>query len=323
VRDWSPEERELVTRSWRSSTLETYKTPIQRWISWCRENKVDPGNPQGQDLGRFLANLFITKGLAYSTILVHKSAIATFCSGKSTLSLTSDFLVRQVLKAISLARPKEIRSEIWDAQLLLNWLNTRTQNLSFFEVSRRTAALLLLASGRRIHDLTLLRISRNFLTNLGDEIILWPAFGSKTDRAHFRQSGWKLSRHPNIWLCPVTWIRVLLKRSEERRAERNLDDLFITVTGPIKAASRTTIAGWVRSVLKEAGIHSSPGSVRAAVASRGWLDDLPVQDILDRGNWKCVETFRRHYCRQISSASQSTTNFLVSNFKPIQYQREH
>lgn len=185
------------------------------------------------------------------------------------------------MKAISLTRPKEIRLEIWDAQLLLNWLNTRTQNLSFFEVSRRTAALLLLA-GRRIHDLTLLRISRNFLTNLGDEIILWLAFGSKTDRAHFRQSGWKLSRHPNIWLCPVR-IRVLLKRSEERRAERNLDDLFITVTGPIKAASRTTIAGWVRSVLKEAGIHSSLGSVRAAVASRGWLNDLPVQTYWTEG----------------------------------------
>ncbi|KMQ87296.1 reverse transcriptase-7 [Lasius niger] len=89
---------------------------------------------------------------------------------------------RQVLKAISLEKPKETRAEIWDVQRLLDWLSTGTQNLSFFEVSRRTA-LLLLVSGRRIQDLTLLKISKNFLTNLGDTIILWPVFGSKTDRA--------------------------------------------------------------------------------------------------------------------------------------------
>ncbi|XP_072751200.1 uncharacterized protein [Anoplolepis gracilipes] len=172
---------------------------FKRWINWCRENNVDPENPRTWDLTRFLANLFITKRLAYSTILVYKSAITTFCSGNSTSALSLDFLVRQVLKVISL----EMRTEIWDAQLLLNWLSIRTQNLSFFEISRRTTALLLFASERRIHDLTLLRISKNFLTNLGDEIILWPAFGLKTDREHFRQSGWKLSKHPNIWLCPI------------------------------------------------------------------------------------------------------------------------
>lgn len=189
VQDWSSEEKMLVTRSWRLSTLGTYKAPIQRWIDWCRDNGIDPGNPQGRDLGRFLANLFITKKFAYSTILVHKSAVTTFCSGKSILPLSSDFLVRQVLKAISLEKPKETRAEIWDVQRLLDWLSTGTQNLSFFEVSRRTATLLLLVSGRRIQDLTLLKISKNFLTNLGDTIILWPVFGSKTDRGHFRQSG--------------------------------------------------------------------------------------------------------------------------------------
>jgi len=60
VQDWSSEEKMLVTRSWRLSTLGIYKAPIQRWIDWCKDNNIDPGNPQGKDLGRFLANLFVT-----------------------------------------------------------------------------------------------------------------------------------------------------------------------------------------------------------------------------------------------------------------------
>lgn len=154
-------------------------------------------------------------------LVAPKSAVITFCAGMTSTNLSSDFLLRQVLRAISIAKPTESRPVIWDTQILLDWLSKPSSNLSFFEVSRRTAALLLLASGRRIHDLTLLKTSKKFLTNSGDEIILWPTFGSKTDRSNFRQSGWKLSRHVNTWLCPITWIRLLLKESEKEKNRKN------------------------------------------------------------------------------------------------------
>ncbi|CAG5102904.1 Protein of unknown function [Cotesia congregata] len=314
TKDWSSQEKDLVRESWRASTLLTYKTPIKKWLAWCREKGMDPVAPRGVDLARFLSHLFIDEKIAYSTILVHKSAITTFCAKRD---LSSDFLVKQVLKAISVAKPKETRSSIWDAQILLDWLKLDLPNLSFFEVSRRTATILLLASGRRVHDLTLLKISKESLDNLGNEIILWPSFGSKTDRAEFRQSGWRLSKHENIRICPVTWVRALIKLSEKRRSSQNLEELFITVTGPVKPASRTIIAGWIRSVLKEANIDASPGSVRAAVAFRGWLDNLPIQEILERGNWRSLETFRNHYCKQIERQGQGSQGLLFNNFNPI------
>lgn len=87
----------------------------------------------------------------------------------------------------------------------------------------------------------------------------------------------------------------MLKLSERKRADQNLVSLFITVTGPVKAASQTIITGWIRSLLKEANIDASPGSIRVTVASRGWLDDSPVQEILDRGDWRCAESPRHHY----------------------------
>lgn len=316
VRNWSEQERDLVKGSWRKSTLGTYKAPIERWINWCQDKGVNPKEPKGEELARFLANLHIGANLAYSTILVHKSAIL-ICASRGAENLSSDFLVRQVLKSVSVARPKESHAQIWDAQILFDWLLRKTDNFSFFEVSRRVATILLLASGRRIHDLTLLKISKNLLVNRGEEIVFWPAFESKTDRATFRQSGWKLTKHPIIWVCPIVWIRVLLKKSEERRIGRGLDELFITVTGQVKPASRTIISGWIRSVLKEAGIDASPGSVRAAVASKGWLENLPVQEILDIGNWRCAETFRNHYCKELRMEKQGSQKLLFNNFNPV------
>ncbi|XP_044578964.1 uncharacterized protein LOC123261437 [Cotesia glomerata] len=316
TKDWKPQERDLIKSSWRTSTLSTYRAPLNRWITWCQKNNLDPGSPRGSDLAKFLASLHLEEGLAYSTILVHKSAIATFCSGGQSMDLSADFLVRQALKAISTARPRKIKASVWDTGLLFKWLTAEIPGLTLFEVARRTATILLLASGRHIHDLTLLRISKEHVTNLGKEIILWPAFRPKTDRASFRKSGWRLSKNSNIRICPVTWTRTWIELSEKRREGSNLEELFITLTGPVRAASQTVISGWIRSVLKDAGIDASPGSIRAAVAFRGWIDDMPVQEILDRGNWKCSETFARHYCRQVTREEEAPAISLASNFKP-------
>ncbi|KAH9628804.1 hypothetical protein HF086_004964, partial [Spodoptera exigua] len=87
---------------------------------------------------------------------------------------------------------------------------------------------------------------------------------------------------------------MLVKISEARRSlDRQVRSLFVSITGVLRPASKTMIAGWVRSAFKLAKIDASPGSIRSAVASRRWLDNRPVQEILDRGNWKCLETFSK------------------------------
>ncbi|CAH0731537.1 unnamed protein product, partial [Brenthis ino] len=107
-------------------------------------------------------------------------------------------------QAIGVAKPKSVRSCVsWDPNVVLEWLSANSPKDTLFEISRRTATVLLLASGRRVHDITLLRISRdNYLDN-GQNIYLIPAFGSKTDRHDCRQSAWKLSKHPDKNICPI------------------------------------------------------------------------------------------------------------------------
>lgn len=304
---WSNAQKDLLKSSWRPSTLNTYKPAWNRWTRWAQTNGVEITNPSGGDLARYLADLFNIEGLSYSTILVHKSVISTFCNPESANSLSSHFLVKQVLKAISLKKPKEPKPPIWDINLVANHLTKRRPDCNLYDTARHTATLLLLCSGRRVHDLTLLQCDPNHLITVSeDEIIFWPSFGSKTDTFSHRQSGWRLIRNKICRaLDPIFWVNRLISLSSERRLLTKCNKLFIRITGPAEAASRTVIGGWVKSVLKDAGISATPGSVRAAVASKNWTENFQIDEILARGNWRSSNTFKKYYRREVLTHTPS------------------
>jgi hypothetical protein len=105
--------------------------------------------------------------------------------------------------------------------------------------------------------------------------------------------------------------------SEDRRKDNpNIRSLFISTLGVVRPASRTIIGGWVKTVLKEAGIDASAGSTRSAVASLGWLENHPIEDILQRGNWKSENTFKRFYNKEIISSKDSSES-VMGLFKAI------
>lgn len=221
----------------------------------------------------------------------------------------SNFIIKHTLKAIGVAKPNEVRPSItWDPRIVLNWLSLNAPKDTLFDLARRTATVLLLASGRRVHDLTLLKISKDHFLDDGDNIYLIPAFGSKTDTHYYRQSAWKLSKHDDKNICPVTLVRLFIEKTAIKRSQ-DLNNLFITVGNNTKAASRTVIGNWVRTVLRDSGIHASPGSCRSAVASLNWLDNQPIDDILSRGNWKSSNTFFNHYCREIELPRDNRNSF--------------
>lgn len=316
--NWTPEQKTLLSASWRESTLKTYKSAWKKWVSWTSENHVNAEEPTGSDLARYLTDLFQKDNLALSTIMVHKSAVATFCNPSDRDKLSSHLLVKQILKAISLAKSKPLKPPIWDVEVLIQHMTKSAIDSSkLFEVARHTAAILLLCSSRRVHDLTLLKINSKHCIISDDHIILWPAFGSKTDTSDYRQSGWRLLHNKNNkQLCPVHWIKHLIQVSQPRRELAKSDNLFITTVGVPKPASRTIIGGWLKKLLEEANIDATPGSFRSAVASKNWIENYQMDDILARGNWKSAKTFQKFYRREISAPSNNTSS-ISSLFTPI------
>lgn len=318
LKSWDTAQIDLLKSSWRPSTWKTYKVAWTRWKEWANKNKVNPISPEGSHLAQFLSDLFLKDNLSYNTILLHKSVISTLCKAELSGKLSEDVLVKHILKAISLKKPKAAKPPIWDINVLTTYLGDYSINdKNIFQVVRHTAALLVLCSGRRIHDLTLLSVDQDHCILHDDFIIFWPQFGSKTDCSEYRQSGWKLMSNPqNQNLNPLYWIQKTIAILNERRSKSGSANLFVTLRGSPSPASRTVIAGWIKSLMTQAGITATPGSVRSAVASSNWINNFPLDDILARGNWKSVKTFQNFYRREVL-VSRADRCSITDLFNPV------
>ncbi|KOB79429.1 putative reverse transcriptase-7 [Operophtera brumata] len=294
---------ELLQITWRPSTKKMYSGIWKKWHDWCLSHSFDHANPSSAQLAKYLAFLHLQQKLSYKTILVYKSAISTLvCSQAEKLS--NDPLVHRILKAISLAnvQAKPKTAHIWDPRVVIEWLTSNSPSVfSLLEVSRRTAIILLLASSRRVHDLTLLHIDADHFQDNGDNIIMHPVFGSKTDNYVHRQSSWKLKENQEKNVCPVRWLRKLIDVSSSRRHNSDLSELFISTLGKVRPASRTVIGGWIKTLLRDAGVEATPGSTRSASASLNWLENHKIEEIMEKGNWRVPNTFANFYSAEIIS----------------------
>lgn len=316
--NWSKEEKELLDSSWRPSTKRVYSSVWSKWQVWCLSKSIDHLNPTGSQLARYLAYLHLQQGLSYKTILVYKSTIATLTNPDAT-SLTDNPVVKRMLKAISIANARSSFKKpfVWDPRLVVEWLlGNKPTELTLYEVSRRTALILLLASSRRVHDLTLLHIDIDHYEDRKDHILLHPRFGSKTDSYLHRQSSWKFFEGHDKSICPVFWIKQLIEVSAQRRKNNNLSELFISACGKVRPASRTVLGGWVRSLLRAAGVAASAGSTRSAAASLNWLQQCSIDEVMAKGNWRSANTFARYYSAEIRS-QQNDYNNLAHTFDTL------
>ncbi|CAH0725475.1 unnamed protein product, partial [Brenthis ino] len=135
-----------------------------------------------------------------ASLLIQSDNLTALAYLRNEGGVKSDRLMKHTREA----NPPSSRVPIWDPQQVVSWLqNNVPQEVTYFEASRRCAVILLLVSGRRVHDLTLLRISPQHLEDNYTDMTLWPVFGSKTDTAEHQQSGWKLNVHEDQRICPL------------------------------------------------------------------------------------------------------------------------
>lgn len=320
ISEWSTREKELLSAAWRPSTISSYRKPWTRWINWARSIGIDAFSPSPQHLAKFLAHLYYDENLAPASIMLHKSVVTTMSNPDRSTDLASHPIVSKMIKAITSkasATSQECRT-IWNVSDLLDWMSTNPpRTSSFFEVSRHLSLLLLLSSGRRIHDLTLLHMDSSRLQYSEDSITFWPAFGSKTDSASFRQSGWQYSTcsSSDIWNV-AHWLKIFLSLRAERCGSIKISNLFISSFGQVRPASRAIIAGWVKTALKAVGIPFSPGSLRSAVNSSLARKNFSLDVIMARANWRSADTFLRHYYKPLDF-QQDSRRITSLSFKPI------
>ena len=90
------------------------------------------------------------------------------------------------------------------------------------------------------------------------------------------------------------------ERTANVRKEVKQQALFISSISPFNPLAKTTIANYIKQVLRKAGIDTgfTAHSTRAAGSSKA-KGGVSVEVILKRGNWSNSSTFERFYHKKV------------------------
>ena len=87
------------------------------------------------------------------------------------------------------------------------------------------------------------------------------------------------------------------------------NQLLLSHMKPFKEVQSSTIANWMKLVLKMAGIDTllyKAHSCRSASTSRANVLGISLKYILKRGNWSGASTWQRHYNKKIVNTRRSS-----------------
>ena len=102
-------------------------------------------------------------------------------------------------------------------------------------------------------------------------------------------------------LCPIACLRHYEKITGELRdTGMNTNPLFIAHCKPHKPVTSSTIARWLKEIMKEAGLDTSifkAHSCRGAAVSAAKDHGVAVADIMKTADWSREITFTRYYYR--------------------------
>ena len=115
----------------------------------------------------------------------------------------------------------------------------------------------------------------------------------------------------NPKLCVVTAIKDYLQVTKRWRPENGPKQLLLSTIEPHQEVKKSTVAGWVKSMLRLAGINTSQftaHSTRSASTSKANLKGLSLEDILKRGKWSSKSTWQKHYHKSVTNEAQLFQN---------------
>ena len=117
-------------------------------------------------------------------------------------------------------------------------------------------------------------------------------------------------------LCPYTALQFYIKATHELRGEPRKTQLLIGQIKPHKEVVKSTIAGWLKLLLKKSGINTkifTAHSFRSASSSKASLGGISIQDILKTGNWTNSSVWQKFYHKPINTSSKVFQNNILKN----------
>ena len=240
-------------------------------------------------------------GLSHSATGTHRSAISAKVEIPGVLQLVERWLVSPFMKRIFHLRPLQPRyTKAWDVNKVLSYLKSLGPNDSLMlkQLTLKTAALLTILGGRRIHTLHMLSVIH--MDQSPDKVIFHIIGLTKCSKpTRPNQPIVYRAYAEDELLCPVKCIYAYLTQ-RSKIITQNFTEFFITFGKPHHPASKDTLARWVKEVMGNSGIDTEifkPHSTRVASNSAAYKLGMPLQEVLKRGQWSNAGTFFTHYFR--------------------------
>lgn len=312
----SEEVAQLLLDGNRQSTSAAYEAGWALWGDWCRQKHSDPLSNDLNSILQFLSEAFL-KGKSYSSVNILRSMLSVTLEQINGKGVGSHPLIIRLMKGIFLNKPPKPRYvATWNVDGALKFVSDLgdNANLSLLDLSKKLVFLLSLSTFARVSELA--SISRNSV-----QFSEWGSTFSLSKLRKSQRSGAlpvvrveKFTGDPR--LCPVTCMKDYIQATDGLVDGRFGDGLLIASRKPFKPIGASTVARWIKSLLKEAGVDVSTfsaHSTRGAASSKAFNKGLSVETILKTGNWSTESVFSRFYKRVSNSESVVDVVLSVTN----------
>ena len=270
---------------------------------FCSEKQVDKLNPSLKEILQFLTELQ-QEGLSYSAINTAKSMLSAILQIIHAKDIGNEVLIKRFMKGVFQLKPSFPKTGFtWDVKVVLKYLDTMPNHkLTLRLLSVKLAVLLALTTGQRCQTLKAININNMELDRDKVKIRVGELLKQSKPQRHLNEIYIeKFEQNSNI--CVINVLELYLKKTERLRTDANL---FIITQKPYSAASKSTVAAWIRLGLKLAGIdlglftpHSTRSASTSAVVSR-----VPIDTIIKTAGWSTDCTFRKFYKRPVTNNSE-------------------
>ena len=251
---------------------------------------------------KFLTQLY-DEGLSYSAINTAKSMLSAIFEVIHKRDIGKEVLIRRFMKGLFNLRPVIPKTGFtWDVKVVLKFLKTLdTEKLTLRLLSIKLAILIILTTGQRCQTLKAIDLQNMDINEDYIKIRIGELLKQSKPNKHLEEIYIEAYRQ-NQAICVVNVLNQYIKKTEKLR---NDSSLFIITQKPFSAASKSTIAAWIKLGLKLAGIdltlftpHSTRSASTSAVVTR-----IPIDTIIKTAGWASDCTFRKFYKRPISNDS--------------------
>lgn len=224
--------------------------------------------------------------------------------------------ISRLFKGIFMLRPTKPKYDrIWDVNIALRKIEEwfPLEELILGHLTQRLALLLALGTAHRAQTLASIKISNTKRNPEGYEIEIPDRV--KTSRPGSYQPLLVLPVYrENPKLCIASTIDAYIQKTAQLRG--NIDDLFVTIKKPIRAASTATISKWIKAAMFRCGINEkfTAHSTRHAAASTAFRKEIDLETIRKTAGWsENSQVFAKHYNKTIVPPKKSFVKAIMRN----------